>query len=272
MKNVRQIIVILAGLLSISAANTSAEEFTANQVAERWDKREDGDTAIEEVTMTLIDSRNRERVRQLKTFRKDDGEDSKSIIFFVHPPDVQDISYLNYDWDDSEKDDDTWLYMPSLKKVRRVASSDQSDSFVGSDFSYADVNGLEVEDWEFSFANESEIVDGADTWVIVGLPKKKIEKQVVKETGYLKVKFWIRKDNFLDVKAKYWVKEGKKIKYFTASEIQEVDGVWTALKREMITTKGERTEHSTIIQLNSVDYNQPIDDEMLTSRRMTKGL
>lgn len=276
MKTLKSIIVMFASIVSIvmaiAIAEAGAEMLSANQVIEQWDNREDGETAIEDVSMTLIDSRGKERVRQLKSFRKDFGEDSKTLVFFLQPADVRNIAYLTYDWDDSSRDDDSWLYLPSLKKVRRVASSDQSDSFVGSDFSYADVNGLEIEDWEFSFVKQNEIVDGYDTWVITGLPKENIKKKVVAETGYLKVKFWICKENFLMVKAKYWVKKGKKIKYFTATDIKEVNGIQTAHKREMVTTKGERTEHSTVIDIENVEYNQPIDDSMFTNRRMKKGL
>lgn len=74
------------------------------------------------------------------------------------------------------------------------------------------------------------------------------------------------------VKAKYWVKKGKKIKYFTATDIKDVNGIQTVHKREMVTTKGERTEHSTVIDIENVEYNQPIDDSMFTNRRMKKGL
>ena len=239
---------------------------------EKVDNRDDGETSISEMTMILIDRRNNQRKRAIKGFRKDYGKDTKSISFFLTPADVRNTAFLSYEWDDESKEDDSWLYLPALRKVKRISSGNKKDSFMGSDFSYSDMNGMELEDWDFSFVKESEIVDGQDCWVIQSVPKKDRKKKVITETGYLKRVSWIRKDNYMGVRGKMWVKKGKKIKIFKASEIEKIQGIWTAKKLEMITTKRKRREHATVLLFNNIVYNKGVNDSMFKTQRMEKGL
>ena len=74
------------------------------------------------------------------------------------------------------------------------------------------------------------------------------------------------------VKAKYWVKKGKKIKYFKAQEIKKTDDIWTAYKMTMITTARGKVEHSSFLKFASVEYNKNIDDTYFTTRIMERGL
>ncbi|MBF0287374.1 MAG: outer membrane lipoprotein-sorting protein [SAR324 cluster bacterium] len=262
-------------VLLISFAITSSargDTLTAQEVMVKVDDRYTGDTAIQDMTMILIDRQERQRVRQTKGFTKEYGEDSKSISFFLSPADVKNTAFLSYEWDDADKEDDSWLYLPALRKVKRIASSDKSGSFMGTDFTYSDIEGVDIDDYDYKFIKESEMVDGHDTWVIESRPKKKIKKDVIKETGYLKSQLWIRKDIFMLVNGKFWVKKGKKIKYLTIPEIEKIDNIWTAKKMQMITTKKGKKEHSTVLQVNSIQYNKPLDDDMFTTQRMERGL
>jgi hypothetical protein len=277
-------ILMSMGFTTIGFSSNSIEEITASQVVQKMDSREDGETQTMDTLMVLINKNNKKRVRNIKNIRKDYGLDSKGIIFFLSPADVRNTAYLSYDWDDEVKEDDSWLYLPALQKVKRIASSDQSGSFMGSDFSYADINGIQINNWDYTFANpgaksstnpssnKSVKVDGFDTWVIQGVPKKELKDKVLTQTGYLKSMMWIRKDNHMLIKAKYWVKEGRKIKFFKAQDISKVDDIWTAHTLTMITTaKGKKT-HSSVLKFSNVNYNTPIDDETFTTRRMERGL
>ena len=139
----------------IAIEELSVEQLSAEQIIQRFDQRYDGDTAIAEYTMVLIDSRERQRTRNLRIYSKDYGDDKKTLTLFQTPADIRGTAYLNFDWDDTELDDDSWLYLPSIQRVKRLASSDKSDSFLGSDFTYADINGFEIEWYDYSFINES---------------------------------------------------------------------------------------------------------------------
>ena len=264
--------VFLVFCLLIGPLQLTAAELTAREVAQKSDDRDDGDTMISDMTMILIDRRNNKRVRKIKAYRKDYGKDTKQISFFLSPADVKNTAFLSYEWDDDDKDDDNWLYLPALRKVKRIASSNKKDSFMGSDFAYVDMNGFKISRWDYKFLKKSEMVDGADCWVIEAVPRKDIKKQVIKETGYVKRVAWIRKDNFIGVKGKSYVKKGKKIKYYKAVDLQLIDGIWTPKRMEMITTKRKRKEHATVLLFENIKYNQGVEDNLFNTQRMERGL
>jgi hypothetical protein len=264
---------IITSVLSILLFSQSIFALTPFQIMEKVDARDDGNSAISETVMVLMDKKNNKRVRKLKGYRKDFGKDSKNIIFFLTPADVKNTAFLTYDWDDEEKDDDTWLYLPALRKVKRISSSNKSGSFMGSDFTYSDMNGVQIEDWDYKFAKkDTEKVDGFDCWVIEGKPKLSKKDDVIKRTGYLKSKLWIRKDIYISVRGKFWVKKGKKIKYLTVSGINKIDNIWTAKSIKMVTTKQGKVEHSSLFITKEIQYNQTVSDTSFTTQRMERGL
>ena len=250
----------------------TAAELTALEVMQGVDDRYDGDSSIAEYTMVLIDRRDRQRVRNLRIYSKDFGRDSKSLSYFESPADIRGTSYLNFDWDDPDRDDDSWLYLPSLQRVKRLATGDRSDSFLGSDFTYADINGFEIDWYDYRFITESEIVDGQDCWVIEVTPKPEFRKRAEDETGYSKMQTWIRKDNFVQARGQVWELRGNRIKFFTSSEIEQIDGVWTVKRLQVVTTRNGRQEHASVLQLNDVQYNIDVADELFTTEYMQRGL
>lgn len=258
--------------LSINPGLVIAAELTAAQVIYEADNRYDGDSAVIDYTLVLIDRRERQRVRDLRMYSKDYGQDNRTLSQFDSPADIRGTAYLNYDWDDSDEDDDSWLYLPSLQRVKRIASSDTSDSFLGSDFTYADINGLETDWYNYSFISESEIVDGQDCWVIEIIPKPEFLEKAEDATGYSKTHTWIRKDNFLQARGQSWELRGNRIKYFNSSEIEEIDGIWTIKRLQVITTRNGRQEHASVLQVNNVSYNTELSDDLFTTQYMQRGL
>ena len=236
------------------------------------DDRYAGDSAIAEYTMVLIDRRDRRRVRNLRIYSKDFGRDSKTLSYFESPADIRGTSYLNFDWDDPDRDDDSWLYLPSLQRVKRLSTGDRSDSFLGSDFTYADINGFEIDWYDYRFITESEMVDGQDCWVIEVTPKPEFRQRAEDETGYSKMQTWIRKDNFVQARGQVWELRGNRIKFFTSSEIEQIDGVWTVKRLQVVTTRNGRQEHASVLQLNDVQYNIDVPDELFTTEYMQRGL
>ncbi len=246
---------------------------TPTEIIHKADKLDDGETSISEMTMILIDSRGQQRVRKIKGYRKDYGEDSKSISFFLSPADVRNTAFLSYEYDDVSKEDDNWLYLPALRKVKRIASGNKKDSFMGTDFTYHDMNGLEVEEWAYSMVKESDTVNGKDCWVIGAVPRKEIAKAVIKDTSYVKRVVWVRKDNFMAVQAKIWMKKAGKTKIMKASKIERIQGIWTARQVEMSTLdRRGRRSHSTILRFDNLQYNKGVGDDMFNTQRMERGL
>ncbi|WP_116371566.1 outer membrane lipoprotein-sorting protein [Marinomonas sp. MED121] len=257
---------VVAGLIS---SPVFAAELTAAQIMQKVDDRDTGETLVSESALILIDKKKRQRIRQLKLFSKEYDQVDKSVSFFMSPADVKDTAYMSFDWDDDAKEDDSWLYLPALQKTNRIAASDKSGAFMGSDFSYADIDGVDVEDFTYRLVKESEEVNGHDCWVIESIPKS---KAIIKETGYLKSTSWIRKDIYMQVKAIINVKKGKRVKYFQAKDIEQIQGIWTAKTLQMVTTKRNKLEHSSVLKINSVDYQTKVDDKMFENTRLQRGL
>ena len=192
---------LLIGMLSL----TPLFAITAQQIAQNVHDRDDGDNSTSNMKMTLIDKNANTRVRDLKMFGKDRGKDKLKIMFFLSPADVKDTAFLTYDYDDSSKDDDQWLYLPELSKVKRIASSDKSSSFMGSDFSYSDMTSRNVEDYTYKIMKEPE-VQGHKTWQMEVIPKS---EKTIDETGYTKSIVFVRQDNFIIVQALHYLKVGQ---------------------------------------------------------------
>lgn len=245
----------------------SGFSMTGLEIAQKVDAVDDGDNSISTMTMILVDKNNNQRVRTMKKFGKDKGVDKRSIIYFLKPNDVQNTAFLTYDYKDSNKDDDQWLYLPALKKTKRIASTDKSGSFMGSDFSYADMTDRNVEDYNYKVKKET-AVQGHDVWILEVIPKT---QKTVDEYGYKKSYMFVRKDNFMVIQGIHFLTDGKK-KYMTVSKLEKIEGIWTALEIEMKTRKGKRTTHATILQISDIKYNQNLKESFFSIRQIEKGL
>lgn len=262
----------LSLLLCLLLGAPSLWALTPREIVEQADQVDDGNTSITETTMIMIDRSEQQRIRKIKAFRKDYGPDKKSISIFLSPTDVRNTTFMSFEWADESKEDDNWLYLPALRRVKRIASGNKKDRFMGTDFTYHDMNGLKVSRWEYQMIKESDQVNGADCWVIGALPKAEIKQEVIEDTGYTKRLLWIQKDNFLSVQGKVWLKSGG-YKVMKASKIKKIDHIWTIGRVEMSTfDRADRRQHTTVLLNEQVQYDQGVEDRLFTTATMEKGL
>jgi Outer membrane lipoprotein-sorting protein len=247
---------------------TSLFALTGQEIAQKVHDREDGDNSTSLMKMVLFDKNGNTRVRDLKTFTKDKGEDTLKLLFFLTPADVKNTAFLTYDYEDSSKDDDQWLYLPELQKVKRIASSDKSSSFMGSDFTYSDMTSRNVEDYTYKIMKEP-MVKGHKTWQMLVTPKN---EKTIDETGYTKSIVFVRQDNFVIVQALNYVKSGNKLKYMMVNDLELIDGIWTTLEMQMVTKKGRKTLHKTVFKFTDYKYNQDLDESLFSTRTLQRGL
>ena len=247
-------------------------QVTAEPVDPRWvmeqvDARDDGDNMTVDSLMILIDKNGNERRREMKIFTKDKGKDTLRLQFFLAPADVKDTGFLTYDYYSGEKDDDQWLYLPDLRKTKRIASSDKSSAFMGSDFSYADMTRRVVDEWRYKLLKEDE-VEGHRVWLVEAVP---VSKMVEDRYGYKKSILFVRQDIFMEIRAVH-VQKDDKVKYMEVRQLEQVDGVWVALERWMKTTQGKRTLHNTKLVWSDVRFNQNLDEGFFSIRQLEKGI
>ena len=257
--------ILIASLFATAATLTAMD---VNEIVHKVDTRDDGDNMIAQMQMVLIDKHQNTRVRSMRNYTKDFGPDTYKAIFFLEPSDVRNTAFLTYDYDDEAKDDDQWLYLPALKKSKRIASTDKSGSFMGSDFTYSDMTKRDIEDYTYKIIKEQEI-DGHGVWVIETTPKN---DKVIDETGYTKSYMFVRKDNYVVIRALHFLRDGGKHKYMEVKKLEKIDGIWTSTEIEMKTVKGKQLLHATVLKFNDVKYNQPLDESFFTVRRIEKGI
>ena len=259
--------ILLIGLMATLMYAQSARE-----IMQKVQDRDDGDNIITNMQMQLIDKSGHKRIRDMKTFSKDIGKDKKSLIFFLSPSDVKNTAFLTYDYDDDTKDDDQWLYLPALSKVKRIPSSDKDSAFMGSDFSYTDMTKPNLDDYTFKIIKESVVKrksGNEKVWIIEVLPKT---QKTIDETGYLKTIVYVRMDNYMLSRAKYYLKKAKRVKYMDVRKVEVIDGIDVATITIMTTKKAKRTLHKTILIQSDVKMNQNLSEDMFVTRTLQKGL
>lgn len=257
---------VLLSFLIFSTYATAATD--PRWIMEQVDGRDDGDNQTADMQMILIDQNDYERRRSIKMFSKDKGKDTLRMQFFLEPADVKDTAFLTYDYYGGEKDDDQWLYLPDLRKTKRIASSDKSSSFMGSDFSYADMTRRVLDEWNYKLLKEDE-VDGRKVWLIEAVP---VSKGVENRYGYERSILYVQQDTFMVIRAIHVLDNGNRVKYMEVKEIEEVDGILVAVEIWMKTTRNKRTLHRTILKMDNVRLNQDLEESFFSVRQLEKGL
>jgi len=208
------------------------------------------------IQMKLVAQSGQERLRELTMLRKNFGEpggEQKYFMYFFLPADVKDMTFMVHKH--PGRDADRWLFVPAISMVRRIAARDKSSSFVGSDFSYEDVSGRNIDDDTHVLVKE-EKVDAKECYMVKSTPR-------AADVNYSYKMSWIDKDNYLPLKEEYYDRKGDLYKTFTADEIKTIKGFPTVTKRTM---KNALSGHRTDVVFLKADYNLGIDDNLFSER------
>jgi len=254
------------------AATIDVTTFKPMTVVNNINAVDDGEYVSRDLIMTLTDKRGKVRIRETKAFRKYYQDEKRTILFYKKPTNVKGTSFLTFDYKDAKKDDDQWLYLPALRKVRRISASDRGDYFLGTDFTYEDMKlegKLDITDLDFSVLNSEvlDIVDGNSyqSLLMSGIPK---DASIAKELGYSRTEFWVDTKTWLIIKAKYWDLKGKLLKTLVSRNIRLIDGIYT---RHEMTMKNNKTGHQTKFSFSNVNYKTLVKDSLFSKRAMKQG-
>lgn len=239
-----------------------AQDLSGRDIMQMVKDRENGDTRYATIEMSLIQKSGRNRVRKMESWSMDVGKDTKTIMFFSYPGDVKGTGFLTWDYDDAGKVDDKWLYLPAMKKTRRISGkSSKTDYFMGSDFTYNDMSTRSVDEESHKLLNE-ELLDGHKCWKIKSSPKDKDEIYSYRIT-------WIRQDCLMVVKAEYYDKLDKLHRKLSISDIEKLQGFWTMHTMEM---ENVQTGHKTIINMNNQKFNIKVQSNLFTVSKLERGI
>ncbi|MBI5556801.1 MAG: outer membrane lipoprotein-sorting protein [Deltaproteobacteria bacterium] len=211
-----------------------------------------------EASMTLFDRGGGTRTRSLVEYsKKGEGEAYKVLVVFKTPPDLKDVGFLVHAR--SFADRDLWAYFPEFKRIRRIPTTSQDDSFFGTDFSYDDFGGPpNLDDYRFTILRE-EVVDGMACQVIEVEPKvrRKWSRYVA----------WVAKDLWVHVKIEYY-QDKQLYRQGTFSDVRIIDDIPTPFRAMMENVK---TGHRTGLTIEDIRYHTSFDDELFTQRSLERA-
>ena len=259
---------IVLTLLTTLAMPTLVLAMTADEIMLQVDQVTEPSSMKSNMTMVLVDSKGKQRVRSMQSVSADiDGVD-KSLLFFLEPSDVKGTGFLMFDYDAAEQADDQWMFLPSLKKAKRIASGDKTGSFMGSDFSYSDMSKRNLDEWSYKLLKEDD-VNGVKVWVIESTP---VSEAVVEKTGYTKAIAYVRQDNFHIIRGISYLQKQGDVKLMNISASTDIGNYWLATETQMITQKNGQTVHRTLMKIDNIEVDIDVNADDFTLTRLEQGL
>jgi hypothetical protein len=262
--------------LTAGAAGQAAR-LTPDAVARRIQDRDTGRDSRFTMRMKLADrhGRIRERVLDVATLRGREApgaapgapDGDRRLIRFNYPNDIRGTSFLV--WEHPSAEDERFLFLPSLGRVRRIAGSETQDSFVGSDFTYEDIGGRELDEYTYAFSGP----DGeAATWNEPGgqpRPAWRLEsKRKDSSAPFPRVVSLVLKDIFVVVQADVFNKRNERQKIYTVRRLEPIEGIWTVMDSEMANAS-EKTRTGLVVE--RADYNVGLKDADFSRRELERG-
>jgi len=232
------------------AQGQSPATLTGRQLAQKVFDRDTGRDATATVEMVLINKRGKKRLRTFHLFAKHYGKLIRQLIRFTHPADIKDTAFLSIE----EQGGGTtqFLYLPALRRARRIVTSQKSHRFVNSDFTYEDMERHPVDNYQHTITGEAR-KGPIMCFVLESRPKKGISSQ------YSLVKSWIAKDIYVPVYTEFFDKKGRLIKKYKVLRLEQKQGIWT----EMQTLMEDLTrKHKTMLRTRSITYNTNLQDRL----------
>jgi len=223
----RLAVVFIAVIALCGAVHAQTPEERGKEIAVEADKRDTGwGDSTATLSMILRNQGGEESKRELQIKALEQPADGdKSLVVFDTPADVKGTALLTHSHKTAE--DDQWLYLPALKRVKRIASNNQSGPFMGSEFAYEDLSSQEIEKYTYKFIGEED-ANGVPCFVIERVPTNK-------DSGYTKQVSWLDQAEYRIQKVDFYDRKGELMKTLTASGYQQYLGkVWRPAKMEMV--------------------------------------
>jgi hypothetical protein len=263
------VVALLASVLStahVVTQSTDSRGQTARWVAEQIELRDIGRDSRLELTMRLIDRQGRVRERSLtiSTLRGKGSNGDRVLLRFQAPNDIKGTAFLV--WEHPNTDDERFLYLPALGRVRRIAGAEKQDSFVGSDLTYEDIGGRELDDYTYAFVQRDASWTAPDGGTY---PAWQLESRTVDpQAAYPRTVSLVRKDNFVLVAADIYNRRDERTKHYEIRRLQQVDNIWTAMDVVMVNeVQHTRTE----LNVARARYNIGLSESDFSRRVLEQG-
>ncbi|EAT13231.1 outer membrane lipoprotein-sorting protein [Bermanella marisrubri] len=241
-------------------AHTPQEKGLA--IAEEADKRGEGyqDSQVK-LRMVLIDNNGDESPRQMrvKTLEGAAEEGDKSLMIFDTPRDQKGVAMLTYTH--KAKPDDQWLYLPALKRVKKISSRNKSGPFVGSEFAFEDISSQEVEKYDYKYLRD-ETVDGKKMFVVERDPKDKY-------SGYTRQVAWIDQEEYRVWKIDFYDRKNDLLKTLENKDFKQyLDQYW---RPSLSVMQNHQTGKATRLEYEAYEFKVGLDERAFTKNSLKRA-
>lgn len=260
MRGISRFLTMTVFFIGLVNSVSIADDLTARQIIDKSEEASkiSGSKAVS--TLTIIDAKGRKRVRKVAQVTKlyDGGETEKKLVRFLAPADVMGTGLLTFDY--KNKDDDMWLFMPALRKTRRIVSSEKAKSFMGSEFSYADMAPPVWDEFTFKKLGE-ETINGEPCYKIEIVPNS---DEIADENGFSKRVSFVSKKDFIARRSIYYDLDGKLHKEMTINRVKKVDEKNNKYRPvDLIMVNKQNGRESTLL-IEKIVVSETVKDEFFT--------
>lgn len=168
---------------------------------------------------------------------------------------------MNWSYEEEGRDDDQWIYLPALKKVKRISSDSKSDYFMGSDFTYDDLGDRQPTDDNHKILREEKLND-EDCYVVASNPKDE-------EYMYSRTVTWIIKDKWIGLKKEFYDEDNEHLKTLSVKKYDKIKDYWIITNSQM---HNVQKDHTTNMVLDNLKIDIGIEDNKFTERMMKRGI
>ncbi|KPK01909.1 MAG: hypothetical protein AMK71_04055, partial [Nitrospira bacterium SG8_35_4] len=256
------LLLLLCLLLAPVCVHAETPEEKGLAIAEEADRREEGfHDFTADLLMTLRNRHGQESTRNIRVRTLEvDGDGDRSLTIFDNPRDVKGTAFLNYTH--KAGDDDQWLYLPALKRVKRISSRNKSGSFMGSEFAYEDIASQEVEKYTYTWIRD-EVYEGQECFVLERYPVDTIN------SGYTRLVTWLDKREYRPLKVEYFDRKNFHLKTLTFTGYREYLGkYWRADSMNMINHQNGK---STQLVWSNYEFQTGLTDNDFTKSSLKRA-
>jgi outer membrane lipoprotein-sorting protein len=225
----------------------------------RWNDRE------QHISLTITTSRGGERHREIVVYeRRLKNDERQTVIFFEEPAEVRGTAFLSLSR--PGKTAEQWLYLPALKRVRQITAQTRTQSFVGTDLSYQDLDIIQdMPSWTEEDAPSElirdEVLDGVPTHVIGLSPHRD-------DVGYQRIVLWLGADDLVMRRLEFFEDGPDPVKRIEQKKIETIGKIPVAHRLEI--ERPQRGSH-TVMEVRGVTFDQNLEDDLFTQRALERG-
>lgn len=254
------LVACMLGLSIINVAQAETAEEKGLVIAKEIDRRDMGwKDATADLRMSLRSRQGEESTRTIHLkILEVDGDGDMSLTIFGEPADVKGTAFLSYSH--AVKPDDQWLYLPALKRVKRISSANKSGPFMGSEFAYEDLASFEVEKYRYNYLRDDKL-DGQEVFVVEYLPR-------YENSGYIRQIVWIDKQRYIPLMVQYHDRKNDLLKTLRLKNYKHyLNKYWRAQEQVM---ENHLNGKSTLISLSEFKFHNGLSQRDFDSNNLSR--